>query len=154
MLHAARAAPANSAHPRTRLTTPSLPPSLPVPAQLNIFTGLIASAFEAIRDDKNTIETDSQSKCLVCSLDMYTFDENIPGGFEEHVSMQHDPLQYVFFLHHLRSTSPTDYTGLESAVVTVLNSTTTSTEKGTWLPVSKSLALRTVLDARKREGKE
>ena len=33
---------------------------------MNIFVGLIASAFEAIRDDKNTIRTDSASKCLVC----------------------------------------------------------------------------------------
>lgn len=85
---------------------------------------------------------------------MYTFDENIQGGFEEHISMQHDPLQYVFFLHHLRATKPTDYSGAESAVVSILNSTSTSTEKGTWLPVSKSLSLRTALEAKRREGKE
>lgn len=43
----------------------------------NIFVGLIASAFEAIRDDQNTITSDRLSKCLVCSLDMYTFNEMI-----------------------------------------------------------------------------
>lgn len=37
---------------------------------LNIFVGLIASAFEAIRDDQNTIFEDSTSSCLVCSRDM------------------------------------------------------------------------------------
>lgn len=36
----------------------------------NIFVGLIASAFEAIRDDQNTITTDRLSRCLVCSIEM------------------------------------------------------------------------------------
>ena len=45
------------------------------------------------------------------SMDMYTFDANIPGGFSEHVERQHNPLQYVFFLHHLNKTNPEEYTG-------------------------------------------
>ncbi|EFJ39749.1 hypothetical protein VOLCADRAFT_121781 [Volvox carteri f. nagariensis] len=107
----------------------------------NIFVGLIASAFEAIRDDQNTITSDRLSKCLICSQDMYLFNEKIQGGFEEHIIKQHNALSYVFFLHHLRATAPEDYTGTESVVRAVLDSAKTSTDKGTWLPVSKSLAV-------------
>ena len=42
---------------------------------------------------------------------MYTFDEKIKGGFEEHITRQHNPLFYVYFLHHLRKTDPEDYSG-------------------------------------------
>ncbi len=48
---------------------------------------------------------------------------------------------YVFFLHHLRSTEPEDYAGAESVVARVLATAKTSTDKGTWLPVSRSLAV-------------
>ncbi|GFR45996.1 hypothetical protein Agub_g7473, partial [Astrephomene gubernaculifera] len=107
----------------------------------NIFVGLIASAFEAIRDDQNTITSDRLSKCLVCSQDMYLFNEKIQGGFDEHILKQHNALSYVYFLHHLRATPRDDYTGAESVVAAVLAGAKTTTDKGTWLPVSKSLAV-------------
>ncbi|PNH00400.1 Ryanodine receptor 1 [Tetrabaena socialis] len=107
----------------------------------NIFVGLIASAFEAIRDDHNTITSDRLSKCLICSQDMYLFNEKIEGGFDEHILRQHNALHYVFFLHHLRATALEEYTGAESIVSTVLDNAKTTTDKGTWLPVSKSLAI-------------
>jgi hypothetical protein len=47
-----------------------------------ISVGLIADAFSAIRDDKETVMVDNQSKCLVCSLDMYTFDEHIRNIYQ------------------------------------------------------------------------
>lgn len=46
-----------------------------------------------------------------CSLDMYTFDEATPGGFGFHVAHEHSPLQYVFFLHHLRKCKIDEYNG-------------------------------------------
>ncbi|KXZ52375.1 hypothetical protein GPECTOR_9g419 [Gonium pectorale] len=107
----------------------------------NIFVGLIASAFEAIRDDQNIITSDRLSKCLICSQDMYLFNEKIQGGFDKHVLKQHNALSYTFYLHHLRSTPLEDYTSAESAVSAVLATAKTSTDKGTWLPVSKSLAV-------------
>ncbi|KAG2491060.1 hypothetical protein HYH03_010506 [Edaphochlamys debaryana] len=118
----------------------------------NIFVGLIASAFEAIRDDQNTITSDRLSKCLVCSQDMYLFNEKIQGGFDEHVLRQHNALSYVFFLHHLRATDVEDYTGAESAVSAVLASAKTSTDKGTWLPVGKSLAVAHAIAVAERQA--
>lgn len=53
----------------------------------NIFTGLIASAFEAIRDERLAVQEDSQTSCLVCSLDQYTLNQRTRGGFEDHLSM-------------------------------------------------------------------
>eukprot|EP00198_Chlamydomonas_reinhardtii_P012135 XP_001701472.1 ryanodine-inositol 1,4,5-triphosphate receptor Ca2+ channel [Chlamydomonas reinhardtii] len=107
----------------------------------NIFVGLIASAFEAIRDDQNTITTDRLSRCLVCSIEMYDFNQKIEGGFDEHILHQHNPLMYVFFLHHLRATEKEDYTGAESIVSSTLTNAKTSTSKGAWLPVDRSLAI-------------
>ncbi|MEW5320496.1 MAG: hypothetical protein WDW38_011564 [Sanguina aurantia] len=115
----------------------------------NIFVGVIASAFEAIRDDQNTVATDSQSKCLVCSLDMYTVDEHVPGGFDSHVNDEHNVLQYVYFLHHLRATDEEDYSGAESAVARTIHNLKTSTAKGAWLPANRSLAYQYALELEK-----
>lgn len=48
---------------------------------------------------------------------------------------------YVFFLHHLRATEKEDYTGAESIVSSTLTNAKTSTSKGAWLPVDRSLAI-------------
>lgn len=42
---------------------------------------------------------------------MYTVDEHVPGGFDSHVNDEHNVLQYVYFLHHLRATDEEDYSG-------------------------------------------
>ncbi|MEW5311162.1 MAG: hypothetical protein WDW38_002898 [Sanguina aurantia] len=96
----------------------------------NIFIGVIASAFEAIRQDQDTVATDSQSKCLVCSLDMYCLDEHVEGGFEDHMD-------------------PELYSGAESAVARTVVNLKTSTAKGSWLPINRSIAYRQALELEK-----
>ncbi|KXZ44144.1 hypothetical protein GPECTOR_73g665 [Gonium pectorale] len=142
----------------------------------NIFTGTISSAFEAIRDEEDVIASDLQSKCLVCSMRVHDFNDKVEGGFEEHVFRQHDPLAYVFFLHRLRVTEPEHYSGVESYVAALLAEADrqvrgfagrggggrgggadrragqigeggSSTRRGSWLPVNRSLALEAAEEA-------
>lgn len=110
----------------------------------NIFTGLIADAFGAIRDDKNTIQSDSDSKCLVCSLERFSLD-SYGKGFEHHIEHEHNPLAYVFYLHHLRATSPDQYTGYDSSVAAAMEGE--DNVKSNWLPIGRAFSLEHIKDA-------
>ncbi|GMH44357.1 hypothetical protein BSKO_12291 [Bryopsis sp. KO-2023] len=114
----------------------------------NIFTGLIADAFGAIRDDKNTVQTDSDSRCLVCSIDRFTLD-NSGKGFEHHTEYEHNPLAYVFYLHYLRSTAPDRYTGYDSSVAACIKEGGNS--KANWLPINRAFVLENLGDSDKEE---
>eukprot|EP00803_Ostreobium_quekettii_P004576 evm.model.scf_406EXC.4 EVM.evm.TU.scf_406EXC.4 scf_406EXC:46870-60636(-) len=107
----------------------------------NIFTGLIADAFGAIRDDKNTVQTDSDSRCLVCSLERFAFD-SAGNGFDDHVAHDHCPLDYVYYLHYLRHTVPDEYTGYDSCVAAAMAGS--ETDKAAWLPIGRALVLEHV----------
>jgi len=109
---------------------------------LNIFVGLIASAFEAMRDDKSTVQEDSATKCLICSLDMYTFEKCTKHGFKHHVEFQHNPLRYVFYLHYLKKTKETDYTGADTVVLNKLTHGSNAEDCASWLPINRALSLR------------
>lgn len=82
----------------------------------------------------------------------YDFDVNTRGGFKYHVSQQHNPLSYVFYLLALRASDETDYSGCDSAVVAALRDGVTSEERAGWLPVNRALALRQV--EAEEEGRE
>lgn len=86
---------------------------------LNIIVGLLASAFESIRDDQITIREDSTANCLICSRSIHDFDSlSTPkrSGFKHHVEVHHNPLSYIFYLHYLSQTDPTMYTGPDRKV--------------------------------------
>ncbi|KXZ52652.1 hypothetical protein GPECTOR_9g697 [Gonium pectorale] len=106
----------------------------------NIFTGTISSAFESIREEENTIATDVQSKCLVCSAEAHALDEK--GGLEKHMESEHNLLHYVFFLHHLETTDSQYYNGAESYVYKLVYErppeSAMATSRGSWLPVTSS----------------
>eukprot|EP00798_Chlamydomonas_sp_ICE-L_P025884 gene25884-11559_t len=109
---------------------------------LSIFVGLIASAFEAIRDDQRTVHEDSTSKCLVCSRDMYDFAHNTRKGFKHHLERHHSPINYIFYMHYLKQKDPDELNGSDSAVFRLLQDSETSEDRASWLPVNRSLTLQ------------
>jgi inositol 1,4,5-triphosphate receptor type 1 len=68
----------------------------------NIFIGQIVDAFSAIREEKDMIQEDTETKCLVCSVDRLAYQKDANGDFDEHVRADHDVVCYIFFLHYLK----------------------------------------------------
>lgn len=57
--------------------------------------------------------------CFICGLDRSAF-EHRPVTFDEHVATEHNLWNYLYFVVHLRTKDPTEYTGPESYVSALL----------------------------------
>ena len=79
----------------------------------------------------------------------HTFDEGTRGGFEGHITREHNPLHYIFFLRRLRNHEAEDYTGVESSVRNIMDNaseTLTAKVSGGWYPFwRESVAAQRVL---------
>lgn len=52
-----------------------------------------------------------QTKCYVCSLPDYAF-EQVPGGFQRHIRRQHNMWDYIYFMIRLDDLAQKDITDL------------------------------------------
>ena len=57
--------------------------------------GFIVDAFSQLRAEETQRETDSASKCFVCSLSMFELLDQAGVTFESHVEMQHNRWAYL-----------------------------------------------------------
>ena len=55
------------------------------------------------------------NRCFICNIDRYTFDR-YGGGFEKHIESDHSLWNYLYYIVHLQTKDPTDYSGVESYV--------------------------------------
>lgn len=79
----------------------------------------IVDAFSAIREEKDMIQEDTETKCLVCSVDRLTYQKDARSDFEDHIRTDHDILSYIFFLHYLRHRPPSQRSGCAAILVEV-----------------------------------
>ena len=73
---------------------------------LNIIFGIIIDTFAELRDEKNAMTEDMNSKCklkinltnigYICGLDRYQFEKNA-DGFKNHIDRDHDLWNYFIF---------------------------------------------------------
>ena len=80
---------------------------------LNIVFGIIVDTFAELREQREFVETDQESKCFVCGIDSNEFDRVDPGGFEHHVKAEHNMWNYVFFMHFLKMKPRDELNGAE-----------------------------------------
>eukprot|EP00232_Nephroselmis_pyriformis_P009351 CAMPEP_0182877142 /NCGR_PEP_ID=MMETSP0034_2-20130328/14575_1 /TAXON_ID=156128 /ORGANISM="Nephroselmis pyriformis, Strain CCMP717" /LENGTH=992 /DNA_ID=CAMNT_0025009971 /DNA_START=61 /DNA_END=3040 /DNA_ORIENTATION=- len=105
----------------------------------NIFTGQIVDAFMTMRNKAVADEKDLAERCLVCSIDRHRFHGDGvggPGQFHSHVTVQHNPLSYLFYLHHILQKDPRDFTVIESTVAAQV-----TVGRPDWLPLGRALTL-------------
>lgn len=113
---------------------------------LNVFIALIASAFEALRDEQITVHEDSSSRCLVCSCSSHDFESFTRNGFKHHIERHHNPLSYIFYLHYLYVTDNNEFTGCDSMVQLAIEQGVMPEERTSWLPVNRALSLRPLIE--------
>lgn len=73
--------------------------------------GIIVDTFSELRTETAEKQEELQTKCYICSLPDYSF-EQVPGGFQRHIRKQHNMWDYVYFMIRLEKLATKDITDL------------------------------------------
>ena len=82
------------------------------------------------------------SLALFSSLPAHDFEKKA-SGFEHHVKKEHSMWSYLYFMMHLRTKPPQQYTAAESYVAKMLSDTKTELK---WFPVNHALSIEQAKD--------
>jgi len=122
---------------------------------LNIVFGIIIDTFGSLREQQHDREDLLSNYCFICGLPRQDFDAasseykkkheamssgnsaSFGGGYNFHMSNEHNVYDYLGFIVYLERKDKTDFTGLESYVSSELE----KGEYGTWLPHMRALGI-------------
>lgn len=95
----------------------------------NFFLGVIVDSFTDLRDKTEQYAYDLENVCFICQLDR---DDSIRMNinFENHVTFDHNMMNYIYFITYLQINDPNNFKPLESYVYDQLNSNNSS-----WIPL-------------------
>ncbi|XP_047516588.1 inositol 1,4,5-trisphosphate receptor isoform X1 [Pieris napi] len=102
---------------------------------LNLIFGVIIDTFADLRSEKQLKESILKSTCFVCGLNRSAFD-NKTVSFEEHIKSEHNMWHYLHFMVLVRVKDPTEFTGPESYVHSMIKSNNLD-----WFPRLRALSL-------------
>jgi hypothetical protein len=105
----------------------------------SIVSGFVVDAFGSLRDEAQAKTDDKNNRCLVCSMDRQLADASCGGFHARHVSIDHNPMMYLFYVQHLAGVDQSDYNGFEQYVADCLDG---NLETASWLPSSDCVVLR------------
>uniref|UniRef100_H2MVS4 Inositol 1,4,5-trisphosphate receptor n=1 Tax=Oryzias latipes TaxID=8090 RepID=H2MVS4_ORYLA len=101
---------------------------------LNLIFGVIIDTFADLRSEKQKKEEILKTTCFIC-LERDKFD-NKTVSFEEHINMEHNIWNYLYFIVLLREKNKTDYTGPESYVAHMMKNNNLD-----WFPRMQAMSL-------------
>jgi len=99
---------------------------------LNIVFGIIVDTFSGMRDELDCRVSDAKDNCFVCGLTRQDFGK-AGKNFDKHLTKQHDPWKYVYYLYYLKEKTEDELSGLEQAILYGF-----SRLKTDWLPIGSS----------------
>ena len=102
---------------------------------VNFFLVTIIDKFVELRNRKATRDADMANICQICSLDRRSF-LRVPGGFQQHITQEHNSWSYLFYIYGLGKKDSTEYDGLESYVSDQLKRDQTD-----WVPQMRAMSL-------------
>ncbi len=109
---------------------------------LRVFPGVISDTFKDQRIKDQKLKSLRSSRCFICGLESHDF--ILTGStFEQHVSKEHAPYDYMFYFIYLAEKEPSEYTGLESYVVDCIIARNVD-----FLPIGTSLSIQQSSSAR------
>ncbi|XP_075987292.1 inositol 1,4,5,-trisphosphate receptor isoform X4 [Anticarsia gemmatalis] len=112
---------------------------------LNLIFGVIIDTFADLRSEKQQKELILKNTCFICGLNRSAFD-NKTVSFEEHIKSEHNMWHYLYFMVLVRVKDPTEFTGPESYVHSMIKSNNLD-----WFPRLRALSL---MGGREGEGSE
>lgn len=102
---------------------------------LNLIFGVIIDTFADLRSEKQQKEHILKNTCFICGLNRSAFD-NKTVSFEEHIKSEHNMWHYLYFMVLVRVKDPTEFTGPESYVHSMIKSNNLD-----WFPRLRALSL-------------
>ncbi|CAG5037493.1 unnamed protein product [Parnassius apollo] len=102
---------------------------------LNLIFGVIIDTFADLRSEKQQKELILKNTCFICGLNRSAFD-NKTVSFEEHIKSEHNMWHYLYFMVLVRVKDPTEFTGPESYVHSMIKSNNLD-----WFPRLRALSL-------------
>ncbi|XP_026223941.1 inositol 1,4,5-trisphosphate receptor type 3 isoform X2 [Anabas testudineus] len=102
---------------------------------LNLIFGVIIDTFADLRSEKQKKEEVLKTTCFICGLERDKFD-NKTVSFEEHINLEHNIWNYLYFIVLLREKNKTDYTGPESYVAHMMKNNNLD-----WFPRMQAMSL-------------
>ncbi|KAI7798187.1 putative inositol 1, partial [Triplophysa rosa] len=102
---------------------------------LNLIFGVIIDTFADLRSEKQKKEEVLKTTCFICCLERDKFD-NKTVSFEEHVKLEHNIWNYLYFIVLVREKNKTDYTGPESYVAHMIKNKNLD-----WFPRMQAMSL-------------
>ncbi|MBN3295152.1 ITPR3 protein, partial [Amia calva] len=102
---------------------------------LNLIFGVIIDTFADLRSEKQKKEEILKTTCFICGLERDKFD-NKTVSFEEHIKMEHNIWNYLYFIVLVREKNKTDYTGPESYVAMMIKNKNLD-----WFPRMQAMSL-------------
>lgn len=105
---------------------------------LNLIFGVIIDTFADLRSEKQQKELILKNTCFICGLNRSAFDNKIVS-FEDHIKCEHNMWHYLFFIVLIKVKDPTEFTGPESYVYTMVKSSNLE-----WFPRLRAISLAAV----------
>ncbi|XP_051964558.1 inositol 1,4,5-trisphosphate receptor type 3-like isoform X4 [Xyrauchen texanus] len=102
---------------------------------LNLIFGVIIDTFADLRSEKQKKEEILKTTCFICGLERDKFD-NKTVSFEEHIKLEHNIWNYLYFIVLVREKNKTDYTGPESYVAHMIKNKNLD-----WFPRMQAMSL-------------
>lgn len=102
---------------------------------LNLIFGVIIDTFADLRSEKQKKEEILKTTCFICGLERDKFD-NKTVSFEEHIKLEHNIWNYLYFIVLVREKNHTDYTGPESYVAHMIKNNNLD-----WFPRMQAMSL-------------
>ncbi|XP_039390635.1 inositol 1,4,5-trisphosphate receptor type 3 isoform X2 [Mauremys reevesii] len=102
---------------------------------LNLIFGVIIDTFADLRSEKQKKEEILKTTCFICGLERDKFD-NKTVSFEEHIKIEHNMWNYLYFIVLVRVKDKTDYTGPESYVAQMIKNKNLD-----WFPRMRAMSL-------------
>uniref|UniRef100_I3LXF6 Inositol 1,4,5-trisphosphate receptor n=1 Tax=Ictidomys tridecemlineatus TaxID=43179 RepID=I3LXF6_ICTTR len=102
---------------------------------LNLIFGVIIDTFADLRSEKQKKEEILKTTCFICGLERDKFD-NKTVSFEEHIKLEHNMWNYLYFIVLVRVKNRTDYTGPESYVAQMIKNKNLD-----WFPRMRAMSL-------------
>uniref|UniRef100_S4RRF1 Ion transport domain-containing protein n=1 Tax=Petromyzon marinus TaxID=7757 RepID=S4RRF1_PETMA len=104
---------------------------------LNLIFGVIIDTFADLRSEKQKKEEVLKTTCFICAagLERDKFD-NKTVSFEEHIKVEHNMWNYLYFIVLIKVKDPTEYTGPESYVAQMIRE-----ENVDWFPRMRAMSL-------------
>ncbi|XP_068212186.1 LOW QUALITY PROTEIN: inositol 1,4,5-trisphosphate receptor [Palaemon carinicauda] len=102
---------------------------------LNLIFGVIIDTFADLRSEKQNSEEILKNSCFICGLKRASFD-NKAVSFEDHIKREHNMWHYLYFYVHVSVKDPTEFTGPESYVYTLVQDKDLN-----WFPRMRAMSL-------------